>query len=104
MEYEKLEKYIKILSEQDKKVKKAYSSGVDIIDFTDKYHELFKMLWEEILTPEGVEWLEWFIWEKDAISGNPRKDIKAWDENKNPICNDLKGLYEYLIKNEYFKK
>ncbi len=103
MEYEKLEKYINLLSEQDKKVKKAYSAGVDILDFTDQYHTLFRMLWEEILTPEGLDWLEWFLWEKDAISGEPRKDMNAWDENKNPICEDLKGLYEYLRVNNYFR-
>jgi hypothetical protein len=103
MEYEKLEKYISILSEQEKKIKKAYDAGVDIIDFTDKYHELFKILWEEILTPEGIDWLEWFLFEKDAISGEPRKEMTAWDENKNPICEDLKGLYEYLLVNNYFR-
>jgi hypothetical protein len=103
MEYEKLEKYISILSDQHKKVNQIYKLGVDIIDFTDQYHTLFKMLWGEILTPEGLDWLEWFIWDKGAIEGEIKEEIGAWDEDGNPICQDLKGLYEYLNANNYFK-
>lgn len=103
MEYKKLEKYIQILSEQNKKANQAYKAGVDLLEFTDQYHAIFKMLWEEILTPEGLDWLEWFIYEKRAIEGKIKKDLGAWDENGNPICEDLKGLYEYLCVNNYFK-
>lgn len=103
MKYEKLEKYISILVNQDLKVNKAYDAGVDIMDFADDYHLIIKMMLEEILTPEGINWLEWFIWEKGAITGELNKDLDAWDENGNPICQDLKGLYEHLVTNNYFK-
>ena len=103
MEYEKLEKYISILSDEHKKMNQAYKLGIDLLDFVDQYHVLFKMLWEEILTPEGLDWLEWFIWEKGGIENSIREDLGAWDENGNPICQDLRGLYEYLTANNYFK-
>jgi hypothetical protein len=103
MKYENLKKYIKVLSEQQKKSRDLYKCGVDIMEFTDNYHTLFRILWQEILTDEGLDWLEWFIWEKGAVDGKIRKDIQAWDANGNPICEDLKGLHKYLVDNNYFK-
>jgi hypothetical protein len=60
------------------------------------------LLWEQVLTKEGIDWLDWFLYEKDYISGNLRKDLKAWDSDKKEICKDLKSLYKYLIKEKYF--
>jgi predicted protein tyrosine phosphatase len=60
------------------------------------------LLWKQVLTKEGIDWLDWFLYEKDYISGNLRKDLKAWDSDKKEICKDLKSLYKYLIKEKYF--
>jgi hypothetical protein len=60
-------------------------------------------LWGYILTAEGKDWLDWFLYEKGYISdGVGREDLNAWDENKNLICEDLKGLYDYLTAKKYF--
>jgi hypothetical protein len=103
MKYEDLEKYLYILSEQHKKLEELHKLGVDLIDFSDPYMTLTRILWMEILTSEGLDWLEWFIWERGGIEGKPINEIGAWDENGNPICKDLKGVYEYLVANNYFK-
>jgi predicted protein tyrosine phosphatase len=60
------------------------------------------LLWKQVLTKEGIDWLDWFLYEKDYINGNLRKDLKAWDSDKKEICKDLKSLYKYLIKEKYF--
>jgi predicted protein tyrosine phosphatase len=60
------------------------------------------LLWKQVLTKEGIDWLDWFLYEKDYISGNLRKDLKAWGSDKKEICKDLKSLYKYLIKEKYF--
>ena len=81
----------------------AYKLCIDIIDYHDPYEKAINILFGEILTEEGMDWLGWYLYEKNGISGNPKKDIKAWD-NKKEICKNLKDLHVYLIKNNYFKR
>jgi hypothetical protein len=48
--------------------------------------------------------LDWFLYEKDYIEdGIGRKELEAWDDDGAEICQNLKGLYDYLTKNNYFK-
>jgi hypothetical protein len=42
------------------------------------------------------------MYEKDGISGKVRKDMRAYD-NEKEILKDLKGLYNYLTTQKYFK-
>jgi hypothetical protein len=60
-------------------------------------------MWGEILTEYGEDWLSWYLYEKDGISGNPREDIRAWDKDKNEICENLEDLHAYLLENNYFR-
>jgi len=55
------------------------------------------------LTEEGYDWLGWYLYEKDGISGKPRKDFQAWDHEEKEICKDLKGLWKYLKDYSYFR-
>lgn len=59
------------------------------------------MLWSEVLTESGVENLEWFLYERDWISGSPDLDMKALD-GETEILKSVEGLYEYLVSNSYF--
>ena len=68
----------------------------------DKQGRLINVLWGHILTEEGLDWFNWFMYEKDGISGKPKKDMKANDGGKE-ILKDLKGLYNYLTTQKYFK-
>lgn len=103
MEFEKFQVCVDLLVQQNKREGLSYENGLDIYEFSDNYHQLHRMLWEEIFTPEGLDWFEWFMWEKGGIQGVLNEDLDAWDENKNPICQDLKGLHDYLTANKYFR-
>ena len=59
------------------------------------------VLWANILTDQGHEWLSWYLYDKDGVSGNPRDDLKAHD-GKKEICKNIKDLHSYLKKNRYF--
>jgi len=80
---------------------KLYKLKIDVLDSFESQDSLIELLWGNILTPEGMDWLSWFLYEKDAISGKLRKDLNAWDGSKE-ICKDVKSLYEYLLKSNYF--
>jgi hypothetical protein len=53
---------------------------------------------------DGIEWVEWFIYESDWGNKNwgtkeePRYHA-AWDKDDNPICFSLESLYQEINKN-----
>ena len=94
--------------------------GVDLIDFTDPYSQIIHNLLSEIWTPEGVDWLTWFMWEADFgtkdFSKTPSykkvdgKMVKvegdrwgAHDENGEPICYSHESTWEFLKQYERAK-
>jgi hypothetical protein len=103
MTYERFEEIISLMVKHYERINKAYEAKIDLLEFDDEIQKAILLLWESVLTSNGVDWLSWFLYEKDYIHGNLREDLKAWDENKEEICKDLPGLYEYLTKSGYFK-
>lgn len=92
-----------LMVEQNRKVSAAYKLNIDLLDFNNSQEVLISNLWSYILTDHGKDWFDWFMYEKNYVhDGIGRADLTANDPN-GPICEDLKGLYEYLVKNNYFK-
>lgn len=92
MTFEKFESIVLELKKQDKVQSKLYKYNVDLIDFTDPYHKIIGELLTEVYGEEGYDWFSWFCWENDF----GKEGLEAWDENKNLICQDIKGLWKYL--------
>jgi len=84
------------------KMDKLYNMGINLIEAFDEQEKVIDALWKQVLTANGDEWLSWYLYEKYGISGKPRKDMKAHDGDVE-ICKDIKGLYDYLSKQKYFK-
>jgi len=103
MEYEKFKKILDLQKEHDKRISDLYRLKVDLLETFDEMQTAISLLWDEILTEEGADWLSWFLYEKGYISDELREDLTAWDENKNEICKDLRGLYDYLKESNYFR-
>jgi hypothetical protein len=83
------------------KMQAAYDLNIDLTEFMDDDAWVIQHLWNVILTPEGYDWFSWFMYEK-AYLYELREDMKAWDENKNEICQTLSDLYDYLVTNNNF--
>ena len=103
MDYKNFKSLIDILIEQSKKSSKAHDLGLDLYDYIDSYHRGYKILIREVLNDYGVDWFEWYLYEKKGITGKPDKEMKAWDKDKKEICYDVRSLYNYLKENKYFK-
>lgn len=101
MDFKDFKECIDNLVEIHKKNSKAYDLKIDILEYHDEYEKAINILWKEILTEYGQDWLNWYLYEKDGISGNPKKNIKAW-ENEKEICKNLKNLHSFFVKNSYF--
>lgn len=96
MDYVKFQKIFLHLRDMSDELNQLYSKKVNLIDFVDPYHSVITELLKEIYGEQGYEWIAWYCYEKDF---GRREDLKAYDENKNPICYDLKSLWEYIEQN-----
>lgn len=97
MTYNEFKDIVDLMVKHNQKLDSAYKLKINLLEAFEEIDKAINLMWDQILTTEGVDWLNWFLYEKGYINdGIGRKDLQAWDENKNPICEDLKGLYDYL--------
>lgn len=77
---------------------KLYGMGVNIIDFPllQQMYKIQSMLLKECYGEEGLDWFNWFVYEKQ-LADCPEK-IKAYDKDDNPICETVEALWEMLEK------
>ena len=102
MTFEEFKGAVNLMTSHHIKVSKAYDLNIDLIDFSDDQGRLINVLWGHILTVDGLDWFNWFLYEKDGISGKVKRDMKAYS-GKKEILKDLKGLHTFLTVNKYFK-
>lgn len=78
------------------------------IDLFESKHEL--LAWsskmvditiEALYGKEGLEWVDWFIYESGYGEGSPitGRKMEAHDKDGTPICFSIESLYEYLESN-----
>jgi hypothetical protein len=96
MKFETFQKIISLHQEEQEKIHGIYEHGIDLINFADQYHEIISILVTEIYGESGYDWFSWFCHESDYGKKGP----EAWDENEDPICYDVKSLWEYLELNK----
>lgn len=103
MNYKDFEEVINRMISQSNKLHAASALKIDLSEAFEDYEVALHFLWKQVLTEEGYDWLSWYLYDKDGISGNPRKHLQAWDHDEKEICQDLKALWEYLKKYNYFR-
>jgi hypothetical protein len=106
-----------------------YNIGFDLYEgkykIADDLSKMFKASFESHYTTDGIEWIEWFIYENEwgqkdwskYMSANlktgeliernyenPSIGYGARDENGNPICYSYESLWEYIENNHSIKK
>lgn len=101
MIYKKFKQIIDLQIAQHNRILELYKLKVDLVEVFSEESTVIELLWKEVLTEFGYDWLSWYLYEKDGISGKPIKELKAWDKEKE-ICKNIRNLWEYLIKEEYF--
>lgn len=91
------EEFIKLLMEhddQEDRIDTLSSLGLDVFDspLIEYGNMMFERLIKAYFTEEGVEWIFWWLYEKD---GDP--EMKAWDENHNEIpMETMEDLWNYV--------
>jgi hypothetical protein len=98
-------------------IDQLHKMKVDLLDFVEPYHEIITSALCEIYTAEGIDWLNWFMYESDfgqkdwstsplyedvdgklilndKVDGQPRHG--AHDADGNPICYSFESTWEFL--------
>lgn len=95
MKFETFSSIIERLKTQSKVVGELYSMKIDLIEFIDPYHTIISDMLKEEYGSEGIDWWNWFCYEKDF---GERTDLEAFDADNpfHPICRDVKELWELM--------
>lgn len=102
MDYKRFESIVNLMVSHNKRTDDLNKLGIDSYAVFPDMDLILDCLWAEILTRDGKEWFDWFMYDKGYYCGTLREDLKAWD-GKKEICKDLKGLHKYLTANGYFR-
>jgi hypothetical protein len=104
MEYKNFLEFLMRYRKINDNLSELYNIGFDLLE--GKYHIsedvyfLLKSFLESHYTKEGIEWIEWFIFESEY---GTKKDITAKDENGELLCHSFESLWVYTkkyLKNE----
>jgi hypothetical protein len=107
MTFEKFKHIVDLMVQNSSKLDGSYELGIDLIEFSEGYSIVINYLWGQLLTTEGLDWFDWFMYEKNYLQdgvGNPEMQaFSKINDEQIEICKDLEGLYNYLNENNYFK-
>jgi len=82
------------IQSQSNKTHELYKYGVDLLSFNeDYYREVVHPLMIEAFGKEGVDWICWYVYEKDG-----REDMRAYDKEGNEICHNIESLYNVITE------
>jgi hypothetical protein len=97
MTYQQFEILIKTLLQKREDQVEIYKFGIDLSSYNDDLYKVIDILMEKAFGSMNKEWIDWFIYERVTPSG---QILEAWDENKKPICYDIKSLWEEVNQND----
>jgi hypothetical protein len=101
-----LETFTKLLDNYTEAYSKSMAVsqlGINLDEYSEIFQKNTELLLGEVFTEEGVEWIFWFLYEKDYVEGTLKDNMKAWDEHDQEICQDVPRLYRYLVQNKHIK-
>lgn len=92
-----------------------YQLGIDVSDYNESlYKDVITPLIIEAFGNEGLDWIEWYVYEKTSeigLAGNEDKEdnkLKAFDDNNQQnnqqICQDIPSLYLTITALNQLKK
>jgi hypothetical protein len=96
MTYERFLKIVTGIQKVDQINYDLYKLGVDVSGSSEIYQTIVSELFHDVWTPEGVDWLEWFMWESDF----GKNGCTSHEADGTPICYDFESTWKYLQQYE----
>lgn len=93
--FEKIISLKKNVDEVINKFEKEFKIQIYDTEFVESFYELFDITISNEYTTEGVDNINWFLYEKFFNEDEP---LKAFDHRQKEIMYDEDSLYEYVEK------
>lgn len=91
MKYEVFENILMNIIKTNEIDRKFYDLGLDMTNIVDEYNRIISNLLSAHYSEEGSEWIDWFLYERESMSG---EILTATDKDGRNICYDMKSLWE----------
>ena len=93
MKLEVFERIVNGIISQQEKSHTLYKMGIDLMGHEESYQETVSLLLRAYYGADGADWIDWYIYEREGISGNIND---ATDADGNPICYDIPSLWRFV--------
>lgn len=92
--------FLKLVRSQHDTLDKFYKLKMDVLEAFPQFDELEKLFVNTNLSPEGVDWYYWYMYDRPANS----EEDQAWEKDGTviPMRTD-DDLWNYLTKNNYVR-
>lgn len=104
MKYEEFSKILETYKKGQEMLDELYKLGFDFAEgkfqLVDVLHGILFASLDIHYTEDGCEWVSWYIYE---TNWQQKENYEAYDDQKNLIAQDLKGLWE-LLEQDYKKQ
>lgn len=101
MKYESFENLMLTYKQALADMEALHEIGVDLsegrYDIMGHFYNLFNQTMGIHYNPQGVDWIDWYIFETDW---QQKKNYEAYNEKRELIAQDLRGLWE-LLESDY---
>jgi len=88
------EKIILNLQAARKRSREMYKLGVDLMNYEENYEHAIDELFRAAFNTDQLGWIDWYLYEREGMSGKINKAYKKVGRKKVEICHAIDSLWE----------
>ena len=81
-----------------KKSRELYKLGVDLMEYDESYEFVINELFRAAFNVDQLEWIDWFLYERESLTGKNNKAWKKVGRKKVEICHTIDSLWETVCE------
>lgn len=91
MTFKQFKLVIEKLEKLRERTHEIYQCGIDLLSYNEDYDLTVNTLLQSIFTSEGMDWIEWYLYERKSSQGHT---LTATDSEGNQICHNIVSLWD----------
>jgi hypothetical protein len=96
MDFKSFEKIILNLQVAHKKSRELYKLGIDLMQYDENYEFVIDELFKAAFNEDQRGWIDWYLYEREGLSGKINKAYKTAGKKKVEICHTIDSLWETI--------
>jgi hypothetical protein len=98
MNKDTFEKIILNLQLAQKRSREIYKLGLDLMQIEETYEVVIDELFRAAFNEEQLGWIDWFLYEREGMTGNTNKAYKTVGKKKVQICHTIDSLWKTVCE------